>query len=333
MNKTILLLFLTTQVFSQKVSLFLKNDNFDLQNRGFYINEIRDERIIKEVGMLNINGAKVSLVCIPDVRFEVRNYLKKLLVHTDNSQVAINLIIKDFSLKETSNSLKEINLVFDYLYFDFNQNKEILVKSVAQKKPFQYSKIDDIEKAFKEVLQITLTELQNVQWNFFIQSQKSVSNYSSVSPFTDISLFLVEMGNFNRGFIMKATHAKNLRINDKTGIGRCFTYGFQFPYEFDNDEGWTEISLLVGGDIYKRIKNHWYGNLAFHVPIGIVQTEKTSNFFIGLTTHQRIMSIRHYGAKFSFGAFQTISSHPFSPLGIGFTLGIGWSNPNEDIND
>lgn len=333
MNKTVLLLLLSTQVFSQKISLFLKNDNFDLQNRGFYINEIRDERITKEVGMLTLNGAKVSLVCIPDVRFEVRNYLKKLLAHTDNSQVAINLIIKDFSLKETSNSLKEINLVFDYLYFDFNQNKEVLVKSVTQKKPFQYNKIDDIENTFKELLQKALTELQNVQWNFFIQSQKSVSNYSSVSPFTDLSLFLVEMGSFNRGFMMKATYANKLRINDKTGIGRCFTYGSQIPYEFDNDEGWTEVSLLLGGDMYKRMKNHWYGNLAFHVPIGIVKTEKTSNFFIGLTTHQRIMSIRHYGAKFSFGAFQTVSTHPFSPLGLGLTLGIGWSNPNDDTND
>lgn len=329
MNKTILLLFLTTQVFSQKVSLFLKNDNFDIENRSFYINEIRDERKIKELGVLTINNVKINAVCIPDVRFEIRNYLKKLLIKT-TTQVPVNLLIREFSFKEMSNSSTEVSLILDFFLLDTSQNKEILAKSINQKKNIEvFGKIENIERIFKETIQTAIAELQGVQWSFY-QKQTSPLGYKKTDPYTDISLILFEMGSFNNGLIAKVTHSHNLRINDESGIGRCFTYGFQFPIEFEPKEDWTEISTLVGGDFYKRIKNNWYGNLALHVPLGIVKTEQKTSFVIGLTSHQRLMMIRHYGAKFSLGTYQTLSTHPFYPFGLGFTFGIGWAKPNND---
>lgn len=329
MNKTILLLFLTTQVFSQKVSLFLKNDNFDIENRSFYINEIRDERKIKELGVLTINNLKVNAVCIPDVRFEIRSYLKKLLTKT-TTQVPVNLVIREFSFREMSNSSTEVALVLDFFLLDTSQNKEILAKSINQKKNIEVvGKIDNIERIFKEIIQSAIAELQGVQWSFY-QKQTSPLSYKKTDPYTDVPLILFEMGSFNRGLIAKVTHSRNLRINDESGIGRSFTYGFQFPIEFENKEDWTEISTLVGGDFYKRVKNNWYGNLALHMPLGIVKTEQKTSFFIGLTSHQRLMMIKHYGAKFSLGLYQTLSTHPIYPFGLGFTLGIGWAKSDND---
>jgi hypothetical protein len=251
------------------------------------------------------------------------------LIPTTN-QIPVNLVVKEFSVKENPDYSTELVLVFDFFYLDTSQNKETLAKSTNQKKIIKVlGKIENVEKAFKDTMQGAIAELQHIQWDFY-QKQINPPNYVKADPYTDVSLFLVEMGNFNRGFIMKGTYAHNLRINDKTGIGRCFTYGFQFPYEFDNDEGWAEVSFLAGGDFYKRIKNNWYANFALHVPMGIVKTEKNTTLVIGLTSHQRLMLIKHYGAKFSFGTYQTISSHPFAPFGLGFTLGIGWANPNDE---
>ena len=270
---------------------------------------------------MTINGKKTQLVCVPDARFEVRNYLKKFLTYKVD-QIPLTIIIKEFSLKELPDNQLECTFSFDYTINTSQlRNKIITLKHTV---PFNQT-AKDIEQAIKGTMQKTLTTIQSEPLEIKQPQVEETPEYT-LDPVTDMAITFVEGGYFANGILFKASHT-SLRINELTGVGMGLTVGSQIPVEVFSYKNisWTEGNLMAGLELYKRINRNWYGNLALHLPLGLVFMEDKISFVIGLTAHQRIMLLRVKGLKFSLGAFESISTHPFMPLAAGVTLGIGYN--------
>jgi hypothetical protein len=344
-------LFSCTICFSQ-TTIDLKIVPFEIENPSFYIEKVVDNRQENHLGIIANNfNKKVQLRFENDAATTIKRFLDSALPETSD-RLAITLVLKNLKVEEAQTSIdKRTARVYVELYF-YAENREELYKVVRyEDQVFPESDITEIykthEQRIRAALEYCLRSFINFQKTSSTHDLAKVDMVDTTALYPEKAAFenYVPLGKwFDMLTIKRMTDTYNDTWNiSYTGFSDQET-GFIIPFvigysqtraksDIIQERGYSSVdsyALGFGFNGFIKITSGLYVDLGINVPIGMellrnLENKKSSNFLIGLSTHQGIKIIpwQDSGIVFGAGVFQRWQTSKVINRNFGFALELG----------
>ncbi|WP_340065831.1 hypothetical protein [Ascidiimonas aurantiaca] len=356
MKQFVLLFMLISTIASAQDFVELKTVVFDTDNSSFYVEEVIDNRKVKNLGIHNtLNGEKAILQLQPNAAVAVKTFIEASL-KKEFDKKAIYIKINELNIQETRRNTEEVvsRAAVDLSFYEMKRGKlKELYRIKRNEDQIFAAHIFDFAKTIEDVF---LSHEQRIRAALeygmlaFIEHQ-SISKESDMVHF-EASNFDDEDNTLNNWYniieyrqILTSTYHNGWAVG-YTGFMDS-DKSFIIPYEinlefydvkedFAGREGfeYVEATMLRPGIFgYKKIFPGVYGAVGVNLPIGVEVKRRLNTdtdiykFLIGVGASQgvKIIPWKDYGLVLGVEFFQQIQNSEIYTRDIGLEVSVGFN--------
>jgi len=344
--KTLVLLVSCNICFSQ-IIIDLKSSPFEIKNQNFYVKKVFDDRLEKHLGV--IEGKKLYFG--KDTDRTIKEFMDTTLPNT-NDRIPITIRINNLKIEQAQTSIEERTArVYIELSFYTESGEELYKVAHYEEQMFSLSALTEINESHEQRVRAAL---EYCMWSFSNHQKANTPHNLIKSGNTDKANITVEESNFQtyaplgKWFNMLTF----TRTSDKYNEGWNVAYtGFldsendfiiPFTVAYGQSRGKSDLvkergygsanayAFGFGFNGFIKITPGVYVDLGLNVPIGMevlrdLEDKRTTNFLIGLGSHQGVKIIPWEGIGIVIGAgvFQRWQTSKIEKRNFGLELELG----------
>ncbi len=354
MKETINILFIIfsyTLCFSQTI-IDLKIIPFEIKNQNFYIDKVFDDRQEMYLSFIEDNSEKkVTLRLKYSLSVTVKKFMDTALPKTGN-KTPIIIRINDLKIEQAQTSIdKRTARIYIELSFYSESGDKLYKIAHYENQVFPLSSLKKINETHEQRIRAAL---EYCLWGFINRPKADLTNNTVKGINSGNKNFTVKESDFEPYIPLGKWYniLSIKRVLDKYNEGwevaytgfldneKDFIIPFEIAYSQSNaksdlvkERNYSSVNAFTLGfglNGYIKIVPGLYVDLGLNVPIGIevlrdLQNKKSTNFLIGLTTHQgvKIIPWKGLGIVIGTGLFQRLQTSKIENRNFGFELELG----------
>lgn len=348
---TTILLFLSVSCCFSQTTIALKKTTFEIENQNFYIAKVLDERIEKDLGLLeNRFGKKVKLRIQNDPVKTIEEFMEALLI-SKISKVPVTISIHNLKIEQAQTSIDERTArVYIALNFYGENGTALFTIAHYEEQKFPESNLTEIYNTHEQRIRAAI---EYCLWSFSTSQKGLAKNLtkngmSEPKPFAKDTLAIksyVPLGKWFNMLTMSRikdvyTQGWNVAYTAFSDHEKDFIIPFVIGYgqsratsNILQERGYLSVDSYIfdfGCNGFIKITSGLYAAIGIQMPIGMeilrnLENEKSRNFLIGLRASQgvKIIPWKDYGIVMGAGIFQRWQTSKLIHRNFGFQLEVG----------